>query len=471
MLQEPDVWMKVFHTPRRTHTVKKICKRFGYNGVIRSQEAESFGRVTSWLLSQPVRRQALIAMLPKAGRPPLHIAIYQAFHERDTELAEVMPLKDFCRKDEQERSFMDVPRFRAWLAQRRYTREQAHSVALVACAFAILQPAEASAILNSMLEHDPIYANCLLPSEAEADSDEEDVERGAEIATTEDASKEEEDVVVQLKAEVEKRPVIEGFPAPEEKSPKHESSNGGEVFTLVELRRGGASLKAFLQAHGQILEVIERLPAAVDNPRLTDDVGVKDLSEEFRIALTEGTDRGGEAEEWLTALSDGLETEELPYLATLDPLLDTIRSHAGQPRETLDLLRTACEEVGKLLVELISKIERRDKQLSDELTEIRAVDDLLGRLRFQPASPLFPGDLLRGLQLQFEIHAQLSSARADRTTFILGKKRELQEQFEAASERYDAALLGPELEAQFQDVREATQQIDGAESLTASREA
>ncbi len=143
VLREPDVWMKVFDTPRRKHLVKGLSKDFGYKGIIRKNEVETFGRAAVFLMNKPSGRQALTELLKKNGLNPLHWQIFDAFHQRNAELAGVMPLKDFCAGDLDKGAYLDVALFQGWLAQRRYSAEQSRALALVGCAYAILQPEDA----------------------------------------------------------------------------------------------------------------------------------------------------------------------------------------------------------------------------------------------------------------------------------------------------------------------------------------
>lgn len=243
----------------------------------------------------------------------------------------------------------------------------------------------------------------------------------------------------------------------------------GGMFNLAGLRKGEVLLSAFLLAQKTTNELLGRLPGEVNNLSLTDEVQAEELSAGFQRAIVAVIEAGRSSETWLSDLSVWLQTDELKYLATSEPVLETINTHAAGSRQTVDLLRNACEEVLKLLRELMSIIDARDKEMAAQLLEIQAVDDLLERPRFEPSVSLPTGDLLRGIKLEFVLGEQLPRARAERTAFLIAQKMAIQEQLEATYKHYDAAMLGADLETRFQEVRKAIQQIEDAASLTAAR--
>ena len=110
LLKEYSVWSEVFHSWEESQVVKKTCNRFAYRGVIRSQDVESFGLATLWLLSQPGRRKALNAALATEGYLPVHNLMFKAFHTRDKQFAMILPLDECCRSDDEELWFLDPPR-------------------------------------------------------------------------------------------------------------------------------------------------------------------------------------------------------------------------------------------------------------------------------------------------------------------------------------------------------------------------
>ncbi len=432
---------------------KKSLRACKYNGVVPTMNPEKFGKLLLWMIGDEHRRTVLVNTLNKEKINPLHIQIFRAFWVEDDAMQKALPLEDFCLQGKDKEWFMVVERFKTWLAEERYAPEQAHSIAVISCAFAMLQPEEATNILTALLEHDAAYSRWLLPDVSEPTDMEESDVQDAEPVQPEEAPSECEPPEEELEVVL---------PPP---------STGGDPLDLAELIRGKGLLGSFLETHRQMHDVVKRLPSKLDNLSTSNAAAEQDVLAEISDALTQARRAEAAAQTWLAELSAAMQQNGVAEAAAIEPALETMGAHVAQSRETHDLLRNACEEIGKLLRELGANAVARSERLASALSEIRAVDTLVGRAHYQPSRPMPTANLLHQIQLLIELEAQAQRAKAERDSFLLERKRELQEQLEKFAGRYDLAVIGPDLVTRIEYLRSEIHACETPKALAEAQQA
>lgn len=443
VLQDPSVWLKLFDSPTGRRNAKIACKRSGYAGVLCASDDIALGKALCWSLNDAARRAKFAKSLEKFRARPLHIRLFSVYWGEDDALKQAWPLEAFCRKEVGDLWFLEIDRFKAWLAKRPYKSEHARSIAIVSCAFAVLQSHDAPAILAALLEHDPDYARWMLTPQTTP------VPRPPEPTST---------------------PPPAYAPLAPTPSTNPACPNNHNTFDIANIRLGQDLLNAFLTNYQHLRDLAGDLPSEIDNFRLPYPAAQADLLAKFREMLTSTAAAATTAGAWLDQLADDLQSLPAEAYKVSEPAFETLRIQMLQPRKTFVLLYGVSEQLTRILVGMAGNALVRAERLLSMVSEINNVQDLLNRPHYNAPIPLQNANLLQTLQLLPDVEARLKQARSDWSALLLETKRNLESRLDTLVARTELTQFAPDLATQVSLLRTNIQACSSAtETLSAQQ--
>lgn len=151
---DPEIWRDSMNFLGVRSALKKAARTLNYPEMVHSEDDERLLELLLWFLQKPGRRTVLGKQLLKDSRKSLHQILWSTLVDSNSYIEQNWKLEAFCVTTKQKLSFLKIDKFRKHLYEIMPQEGDLRLVLIVCCAFAMLQPKEASLIFEIMAEYD-----------------------------------------------------------------------------------------------------------------------------------------------------------------------------------------------------------------------------------------------------------------------------------------------------------------------------
>lgn len=442
LLNDPCIWLKVFSKPQTRQIAKRAIKRCDFNGVIRINEDNSFGNLLVWLMSTAPRRLILEKLLEKEGRQPLYSQIFHAFWSADDDLKTIWPFESFCRQPDGDAWMLDLPLFENWLLNKAYSNSQKNSVIVVSCAFALLQPVEAQAILKALIKHDPSLAPALgFPVQTPA------IPTALEINNTLNQG----------------RPITPlEMPADAHYHP----------LSVTQITSAGSLSQDFIRLHQDLQCHIERLPDLLNSLGLIEEKNLEQSIKPLESLLSAMVATGQALMPWIDRFTICLHESDFKESCTSEPQLELLSISLTKPKTTVEELFGICKEAIGPLERIRVNAAKRAQDICNISAEIEDIYRILPPPHIIPCDQAKIRTILDEIKAHSALQERLNAARIEKNSFLVTKRRELHKKLDTVIRHFDQAAFGHQITLHVERLRaDIDSQTENLQELVGNIEA
>lgn len=434
VLDRESVWLACLTSSKARNAAKKVLKSVRPLGPIQTRNDLEFGPLLLWLMRDAVLREKLDHELRRETKTPLYQHLFRAFDDES-----ILPTSAICNKKRDGKIYLDTRKFASWLQDRKITKSEAEIIAIVACAFALLQPSSAKEIVKTMTDRHRIFVDLLEASSMSRAGECSESVVGEEISTVH----------------------LERHNNRDELRPSHR-------ITIDELRKGASLIEKTIASIETLEQQVKGLEVNFRNHYSRETLDIVGPIEDLNRHLKDARDFFVHARNWKSSIQsavDAVSPGKLQRAMELEPRLSQFSDECKGNGIGSATAHGNFSTIRELLSELITSANDREKQIVWSVLEIRRLNSDLGGEVDAGINSMIDGDLIDQIIYWDELENAHVQLKLKIERLIDERRSQVFSKFTQFDQIYDLELLSEDVKNRYKQLWTEIKSCSSLESL------